>query len=799
MKVINSKLAAIGLAAFVFASCSDSTDTPNSGNGESVVDNTTIGLQNESVTGLAVNYKNSTANARKLLGSRAAGENVTFKETFDVPKLDKATATNLIGVKDLTGGEYYLKAGEWDFRGKTIKDTKLFICGDAKVLYDKTQGGNTFVIQQGGSMTYYGNGNMVEANDEVYNDLGYFKTDDASKNIVIAGKLYANWRGTSEESGKKLMSGLGQTTNKVNPTQNITFKKGAVASIIGSIRANDLVIEEGANVYSTSNILNATNITVNGALKFEGFLETADLNVAGYIKEGNQAAIKVDHALTMEANSQIDARYINVTCQEKNNNKKGTELGAAEMKLNGNCEINLTDRGVINVNKLITDNTANQIKLNTANALAVIKADEFHNNGDAYIQALATPATNASYLLQFTKCFRGATQLPSSDDLDLSASYLDYDRATTGKVVVANDYKNQDYGYSLSSAINPDNLIANPKLDLFSATGVEETNISATSIQYNGGYLYVTYHTQGNGKDHFMGGMEVAHINGNELILDQKVKATSGMDVNHGMIADNRFYVAATTKQEGALLGYVPLSGGLMQENVAMTTFPFDKTNPENGIDGNCVVKFKNNYFVATNKGYQKFNSDFTERTPYPTTVDVKHLATAGDNTMYSLEATGTGAGTIKTFDNIDLVATNSNATTGNVGVVDGKNTIAFDGTNLYVCQGNGGLVRYDANGANGTVIFDAPVGNENGNVIGRVNGVAVDNNYVYVACGGYGLVVLDKAKAKGENVVARRRAFYDGKESINSANYVTLTPEGYICVAYGKSRVQIFKLTSTK
>ena len=29
--------------------------------------------------------------------------------------------------------------------------------------------------------------------------------------------------------------------------------------------------------------------------------------------------------------------------------------------------------------------------------------------------------------------------------------------------------------------------------------------------------------------------------------------------------------------------------------------------------------------------------------------------------------------------------------------------------------------------------------------------------------------------KAKGENVVARRRAFYDGKESYNSANYVTL------------------------
>lgn len=50
MKVFNSKLAAIGLAAFVFASCSDSTDTPNSGNGNSVVDATTIGLTSSTPT-----------------------------------------------------------------------------------------------------------------------------------------------------------------------------------------------------------------------------------------------------------------------------------------------------------------------------------------------------------------------------------------------------------------------------------------------------------------------------------------------------------------------------------------------------------------------------------------------------------------------------------------------------------------------------------------------------------------------------------------------------------------------------
>ena len=172
----------------------------------------------------------------------------------------------------------------------------------------------------------------------------------------------------------------------------------------------------------------------------------------------------------------------------------------------------------------------------------------------------------------------------------------------------------------------------------------------------------------------------------------------------------------------------------------------------------------------------------------------MKFVAVGGDK-LYGLEANGTTTGTVNIFDNTSLDAPQSYTTVGKVGVPDGKNTIAVDGSDLYVCQGDGGLVRYDAQG-NGTVLFDAPVGAKN-TVIGRVNGVAVDNNYIYVACGGYGLVVLDKTKAKGENVVARRRAFYDGNQSFNSANYVTLYKD-YICVAYGRSRVQIFKLTKT-
>ena len=805
MKVFNSKLAAIGLAAFVFASCSDNTSDPTGGSSPAKVDATTLDLTNsgESLFSSVINYKNTTANARKFFGTRAAND-ANFVTTFNMP-VQKNTDTQAYGNCDLNGGRYYLKksAGDCDFTKNTIKNATIFVNGDAKLHYSATTFENTtIVVEQGGSLIFEGEGSMIKPGVTVYNELGYIKTKDSTKDIVIEGNLYSSWRGFKtgkDENGndvtiKELKSGLGNT-DKTDPTQKITFKNGSNVCIIGSIRGTEVNVEEGANVYASAHVWNATTVNINGNLQIGGFLKAADLNLNtnGYLKAGDNSAIKVTNILTMNAGSQIDANYINVTLNEKDTHKKVTKVGEAQLILKGACKINIADKGVINVNKLISYNNAKgQISLEKAGGLAIVKADEFHNDGAENIQAFDTLAEGATFLFQFTKCFNGENQLPTAEDLDIAASYLDYDKATTGDLVKLKDTDNKQYGYELTATT--ENLSNKPKLDLFSAAGVTENTLSATSIQAANDKLYVTYHTQGNDKNHMGGGLEVAHIDGKSLILDEAVTAQGGLDVNYGMIDGSRFYVAATTYKEGAFLGYVELANGLMGKS-QLITYPIDKTNPNNGIDANSVVKYKDNFVLATNKGYQVYNSTFTLRTPHLTTNDVKFVA-VGNDKLYGLEANGTTTGTVNIFDNINLENPQSYTTEGKVGVVDGKNTIAVDGTNLYVCQGDGGLVRYDAQG-NGTVLFDAPVGEKN-KIIGRVNGVAVDNNYIYVACGGYGLVVLDKNKAKGENVVARRRAFYDGKESYNSANYVTLYKD-YICVAYGRSRVQIFKLVKTK
>lgn len=79
MKVFNSKLAAIGLAAFVFASCSDSNSDPADGSPAiNPADLTSVKLVAQQIDNSNIaNYKNTTANARKFFLTRAGEANFT--------------------------------------------------------------------------------------------------------------------------------------------------------------------------------------------------------------------------------------------------------------------------------------------------------------------------------------------------------------------------------------------------------------------------------------------------------------------------------------------------------------------------------------------------------------------------------------------------------------------------------------------------------------------------------------------------------------------------------------------------
>lgn len=810
MKVINSKLAAIGLAAFVFASCSDSTDTPNSGNGNSVLDATTIGLTSSTPTGV-FNYKNSTANARKLIGSRAS-DGVTFitgmpEDIPTVPNLKQELSES--NTKDLVYSEggintYIVKnKNKVDLTGKRIKGVTIFVNGDATLIYDKTEGGNKIVLGKGAKVQYNGTGSMIAKDDIIYVTEASASLK-AENNIVIEGKLYANWRGTGK-SGQELRTGLGKTVanekgEKVVPTQNITFKKGSAAFIDGSLRAVDLNIEEGASVNATANVLNATNVTVGGGLKLGGFLQAGNVTVNGTIDaSAENTAIKVTGKLNMESGSSLTAHYVNVTNNEKDENKTVTKVGEAELNLKSGSNITISDGNVINVNNLNTDNASSgQITLAGNDAVAVIKADKFTNKGNDKIDAFATPGNNSVLLLQITKCFNGNGEMPSAGDLDISASYLDYDKATTGDVVKLIDENHKKYGYELTVDINA--IKSNPKLDLVAAFNPSNNAMSASCIQNVGDYIYVSYHTNGKARK---GGLEVLHFEGNQIKPDQEVQGTTGLDINHLLVDNNRVYVAGGEVNKGAIFAYVPLQNNILTTGEdAMKTYVLNATE-HNKLDANSITKYGDHFVVASTRGFEDYDKDFNHI--WFEDTEVKSVVTANDK-VYSLVATGANTtGTIKEFNTTMFNnASKTYTTNGNVGPENGKNTIAVDGTDLYVCQGVRGLVRYNSNGDKVWDYVVPAIQNEksdkHGAVKGYCNGVAISGNYVFVAAGGYGVVVLDKATGKE---LCHRIAFNGKQENGqwlngNSANYVTVGKDGYIFVAYGQSRVQVFKLTST-
>ena len=792
MKVINSKLAAIGLAAFVFASCSDSNSdptgpTPNVELAETITANLTSSSAAELAARVS-NYKNTTANARKFFFSRATQTRAfASADKVAIPAVPK-DARQLTGeAEDLTAGKTYLITSKktLDMSGYKVAGTTIFVKGSSKLIFDSSIAGCTIYVDGGATLEYKGKGALeIPADATIINDGGSII---AENDITVAGKLYAKY--TNNGGGIGSVNPYDKNNKKaiITPKHNITFKQGSEAYIGGSLHAVKLNIEEGATVNVTKHIMNATTVNVNGALQFGGFLRTETLNVKGEMKASENSAIKASKVFNAEAGSRITADYINVTNDTKD----------ATLNLKGNCQININNKSDIYTNNIVTDNaSAGQITLNDDNAIAVIKAKKFTNNGDNQIKALATSGNNATFLLQFTECYTGTTKENTFEDLDIAASYLDYDKATNGKGVKEKadgpDYK--AYGYEWAG--DPAKIIAAPKLDLVAEDKTPNNGMSATCIQPGeNGKFYVAYHTNGKASN---GAIEAISLASNTLAINQTVQSANATnDYNHILVDGGTLWVAGSQSGNanhadevtgvGPFMGQISLnSDGTFANQIKISAID-RKTK---GMDANCVANFKSNHIVATTKGFTIFNAKMNKWNEGST--EGKYLV-AANGKLYALTVDGT------------LTAYNDNemqdvAATYNVGAISPKGNkavIAVDEAKgeIYVCKGENGISKITADGTV-SQFFDCPTmkapvhADKQGDVKGCANGVYVTANNVFVACGSYGLVVLDK---NGKEVCHRKA--YNGK----SANFVTVDDNNNIFVAYGQSRVQVFKLTNTK
>lgn len=804
MKVFNSKLAAIGLAAFVFASCSDSNSDP-AGPAPAInpADLTSVKLVAQQIDNSNIaNYKNSTANARKFFLTRA-GEAIFTTTMPAAPKKESfSKVLNLSGPGELTNQAYAISSGkDIDFKGQKINGATIFVDGKCTMQYDETtqMSNTTIVLLSSATLKYNGTGDMIPSGCTVYctNPRNVFS---AKNDIKINGNFYADFRDKKSDGSKDLITGLGaikETTpaekdKSITPTQNITFGSGANVFIDGSIRAINLQVEDGANVYAQENLFNNDNngnATINGNLYIGGFIKTRTLDVNGYLKAVE--AVKVTNAFNVHDGANVEASYINVTNNTKNGDKVIAK-GEATLSLNGTGKITIGDKNVITANNLVTDNaSAGQITLAGENAVAVIKAHKFTNNGKSNIIAFATPGTNSTFLLQFQENYSGSKQYNTFEDLDIAATYADYDKVadkTTPNVTLV-DKDHKKYGYQWSG--DPATIASQAKLDLI-ASEESKGGQSATCIQSANNKLYVSYHTYGD--KNFGGNIEVLSMTGNQLKVDAN-KAAENCDYNHLIVDGNSLYLAGSGKKSaGAFLGKIDLNNGNLGDEVKLYAID-NKTK----MDANCVAEFNGEHVVATTKGLTSFAKDFSFWSKAG--AEGKHVVTA-NNKLYTLDVDGN----VNVYDNNEL----ETPVTYKVGAVvpkDNKAVMAVEGTSgdIYVCKGENGVAKISSNGQVNDNFFTCPTFTKPektelaGKVKGRANGIAIGSKYIYVACGGYGLVVLDKETGK---TVCHRKANAYKNDDCGSANYVAVenvNGEEYVYVAYGQNRVQVFKVTKTK
>lgn len=825
MKVFNSKLAAIGLAAFVFASCSDSSTDPATPITPGTVPSeiTKIGLTQTDAAQLAAsvtNYKRSSSNkARTRAINETLFNGLTESTVPTAPSADGAKQLN--AATDLSNDKYKTRSGKtYDFSNNTIENTTLFVAGNSTVKYSNLGTGNTIVVMKGGKLEYTGSGSAIPQGNTIYVlESGSYNIDN--ENITIDGTLYSS-RALGKIDGK-----ITDKKSEGTPTQNITINGsvylsgyehtvtdpesenyGKVIREYASLRAKTLTINADAKVNTLDRVTFTNDVVIAGALHVGQTAIVKNMTIKNGGKFYSDYSAKIKNQLTMEAGSYMNLAYLNVT--DNTYDKNGTETvknaGNAVADLQGNCQIVIGNHGVMSFNTLKTDNTSGQIVMgDDANNVAVIKADKFiYAGNDENVNFISTPNTNNQTILaQLKESYKNGAESEGNkvdfDYLVFSADVQSYDYITGGGALTA--------GPNFSYVLKDEYKVADQKKLMLLSTiaNYDRDTQSATAIvPTDNNKVYVSYHT--NGKE-FGGSIDVAEMNGEQLTLKQRVQqaeAGATYDFNHLNVINSKLYLAGSAKGKdgkqlgGAAISYAAIgSDGLLNVTEGLTSQSLDNTVKG---DANCVVPFDNNIAVASTLGYSVYEPTLAKEAKdrVSTTGKAKFVAVNGSSLVglnYKSEITAGDdevQGEVQVFDN--SMKQTSSFNVGSIAPNNGKNMIAIDSNGrIYVCKSAKGLMCYENGSPAWASEWTTPTSKSDKNVSvdkrqGYINGVAVDDNYVYVAAGAYGLVVLTK---DGKEVTHKRIG-----TSGNSANYVAVK-NGLIYVAYGKGRIQVFKLTS--
>lgn len=817
MKAINIKLASFTFAAMLLASCSDSE------NGITTPDTTQdiVGKEVVSITD-AQALASRVYNFKRDNTSRAAGvTEANLGDVYNMPAKPSvpANATEIAsnnqyplnGTQGLNGSKVYvIKKGTTITSGLNLNGATLYVEGELTIgnIWGYPNGklivlggtvninapsnnndGNVFLssgvklYNYDGKITYNNSSSsdfFISANDEFYTNTDL---DLNGKALKVQGKFYAGGKVTTSDL-KSLKGAIVNIQGGTEGLENTDVKLDGIVNIDGHAKFKSLTFENSGQLYCCS-------LEIPGDLILKGGDSAGSALHTNYIKAKN-ITIMSSTNIYLVNNSTIE------------------------------CE------GTLTTNK----NGSGSVILQGKDAKALIKANEIKYNGsgspmslmDCYIFQAANDG--GEFYIDVNKMNNNAGDHYAFSDCHFPNAGAAHNYKNNSNPVVAKPAK---CGYTLE----PEDPTPGKRIDEVGEIGYDHTHdISATCIQEYNGKLYMSYHTRGKGHG---GCIEVFETDANKQtkLLQYLQDKDNTMDFNHLMIDSKsstpNLYVVGNyayhneagkqTEANGLMARIGINSSGLLDTDVKnigdafvnpLIIVPLDQTTQSSSLDENAIIRDGDKLLITSTRGYEVYDPNTLELlNSKPTPGKAKHIAINGNEIAalyYTKRPSDPDAAVDAKLDLFDAGANIATATPkktidiASITPNNGKNTIAIDGENIYVCRSANGLTCYDKNGTEKWA-WQAPLTASTKKPQGYANGVTYDNNYVYLACGGYGLVVLDKNEMeKGKpKVVAKTRVTgvadeTTGKISWNSANYVKLY-NGLIYVAYGKNRLKIYQL----
>lgn len=801
MKALNIKLATFSFAALLLASCSDNgTDNPA---------NPITPITNSKLLGISVksntDAKELSARVTNYKVTNTKGTRASFSDVFggfnSMPAESSITPTGT----ELEGDIY------------SSNQAGTYIVSSNKKINMGNVGNTTIYVKKGATLEL--NVYQLQGNVNIYVMSGATLIDP-TYDLASTGITIYNY-------------GTLQFTNNSK-----------------RIAPNQYIYNYGDANWSNSTISNQGHLYVGGDFKAKawgGWQGGGTLYVSGNFEYPNED-------LAFDGNNYIGGKLSAKNITFNNNAKLYNECGVfatQEIKITGNNELHVA---YLKAQKLEQSSTSNiylknnsfietpnyvnhnagvgSITLEGDNAVAYIIGEKLHyNQGDGNKNALKmfrTSGNQSKIYFNGVFCEEGSDNLVETT-LNNEANVFEVTTENQNDFTIKKDACNPGYNDNGDPTPTPGpDPTPEPKPDLDLITTIEYPNhthdISATCVKEYNNKMYLSYHTRGAGHGACL---EVfSPVTNNQVTMDQYLQDTENMiDFNHliidGKTTTPRVLTVGSHFKKGAMTATIDIKndGLLNTESTEITEnqetkkiepmqminlVPATAENAKLGYDENCIVRDGDKYVVATTRGYMVYDTDFNEIKMTKTDGRVKHLSlnngkiasltfnrqlteTEDENTAIPAHINIYPAGTTD-FSVTPEHSFAVEAITPN----NGKNTIALVGDRVYACLGGAGFYCYDLDGNEQWHYQIKNALNTQGDKAGlykaAANGCFIGGKYIYVAYGSAGLKVLDM---DGKLVAERYKKIKKGNYS---ANYVTVY-NGYIYVAHGKNRLQVYRL----